>query len=367
MNRRRILLIGCGRTGNKLINEMMKKDARYTGIFVNSSYNDMSNLEKFNAETNAFLFTGVNGSGKNPVKAEKYMKDDIQSLVDVITQYPLHDIVTIFTSADGGTGSGTVPRLCQTLKYVFDQKGMSDKKINVVAVFPTTKRNDRISFNNAIRFWNKLITIKDSVIDNILIVDNTKGNTYKDINEKIVTSIHNAYSMNGVHDEGEIDDEDAKIFNTAKGFSFILSLDGGYKDASTSIDEAMKNTVFGLPNVFKCDYIGVSLKESDYLIDDVLSHLPDAHKTIYKTYNNKHNTIVLSGCSAPQEVIWNIKIALENMDKKEVYNNTDIDLMVDVDDTDEINSKPIVQQQERQFYTEEDIDDIVSKLQDLWN
>ena len=367
MNRRKILLIGCGRTGNKLINEMMKKDARYTGIFVNSSYNDMSNLEKFNEETNAFLFTGVNGSGKDPVKAEKYMKDDIQSLVYTITKYPLHDVITIFTSADGGTGSGTVPKLCQTLKLVFNQKGMTNKKINVVAVFPTIKRNDRISFKNAIRFWNKIVSIKDDIIDNILIVDNTKGDTYKEINEKVVTSIHNAYSMNGVHDEGEIDDEDARRFNTSKGFGLILNLDSDYKDASLAIDKAMENSIFALPNTLSCDYIGVSLKESDYLIDDVLSHLPDARRTIYKTYNNKHNTIVLGGCSAPQELIWNIKNSLEEMDRKEMQPNADDNLMIDIDDMNDIKPKTISKEKERQVYTEDDIDNIVSALQDLWD
>lgn len=363
MNKRKILLIGCGKTGNKLINEMMLKDARYTGIFVNSSYNDMANLEKFNEEINSFLFPGVNGSGKNPEKAEEFVKGNMESLIDVITEYPMHDVITVFTSADGGTGSGTTPMLCQLLKHTFMQKGLKDKKINLVAVFPSLKSNDKLSFENSVRFWNKIMKIKDTCIDNIMIVDNTKGSNYKEINDKIVESLHNAYSMNGVHDDGEIDDGDARIFNTEKGFGLILNLEKGYRDASVAIDKAMDESIFALPNSLKCNYIGISLCEDDYLIEDVLSNFHNIKRTPFKTYNQKHNTVVLGGCTAPQELIWNIKNTLDEMNKEDSFEIAEDDLIIDVGTTTETRK---VAKESKPVFTENDIEDIASTLKNLW-
>lgn len=363
MNKRKVLLIGCGKTGNKLINEMMLKDARYTGIFVNSSYNDMANLEKFDKDLNAFLFPGVNGSGKNPEKAEEFVKGNIESLIDIISGYPMHDVITIFTSADGGTGSGTTPMLCQLLKQTFMLKKLTGKKINLVAVFPSLKSNDKLSFENAIRFWNKIMKIKDTCIDNIMIVDNTKGSNYKEINDKVVEALHNAYSMNGVHDDGEIDDGDARIFNTEKGFGLILNLEKGYKDATVAIDKAMDESIFALPNSLKCNYIGVSLCEDDYLIDDVLSNFPNIRRTPYKTYNQKHNTVVLSGCTAPHELIWNIKNAIDEMDKEDIIDVEEHDLIIEMNTK---NKQTHISNEKPPVFTENDIEDIAATLKNLW-
>ena len=374
MNKRKILLIGCGKTGNKLVNDMMVKDSRYTGIFVNSSYGDMASLPKFNQDTNAFLFPGTNGSGKDPAIAEQFVKGSIKSLVDMVSGYPLHDTIVILSSADGGTGSGTTPMLAKLLKHTFMSKNLTNKKINVIGVAPDIKNNDKISFENTIRFWNNLMDltkkskfkvgdeiIEDTIVDDIKIVDNSKGNGYKDINEKVVTALNNSYSMNGVHDDGEIDDRDARVFSTGKGFGLILSLDTGFENASDAVDDAIKNCIFAIPNSYKCQNIGVSLNENDYLIEDVLNCFKDIKNTAFKTYNNKHNTVVLGGCTSLDEIINNINNRLEEMlsEKEDFVEVNDMKIGT------KVKPKTVIKQ-ETPVFTESDLDDIANELENLF-
>lgn len=373
MNKRKMLLIGCGKTGNKLVNDMMVKDSRYAGIFVNSSYGDMANLPKFNQETNAFLFPGTNGSGKDPALAEEFVKGNLKSLVDMVVGYPLQDTIVILTSADGGTGSGTTPMLATLLKHTFMKRSLINKKINIVAVAPDIKNNDKVSFENTIRFWDKMIDltkkvkfkvgdtiVEDPIINDIRIVDNSKGMGYKDINARVVEALDNSYSMNGVHDDGEIDDRDARIFSTTNGFGLVLSLKSGFENASEAVDDAIKNCIFALPNSYKCQNIGVSLREDDYLIEDVLSCFKDVKNTVYKTYNNKHNTVVLAGCTKMDEVITNINNKLEEM-KMEKEEDVDISDMKIGKTT-----KTATPKEEVPVFTESDLDDIVNELENLF-
>lgn len=372
MNKRKILLIGCGKAGNKLINEMVKKDSRLTGLFVNTAYNDMANLETFK-EDNAFLFPAANGSGRNRAVAQDYVKDQIKSLVDLITSYPLHDTIYIFTSADGGTGSGITPMLCQLLRKTFDMKKL-DRKINLVAIMPSIKNDDRVGFENSLAFWNELVqekkgkgsSIKDTCLDSILLIDNSKGSSYREINEKAVQGLINALNMNGQHDEGDIDDRDAKIFLTEKGFSLILNLNNQISDAKIAIDDAIKSSVFAIPDSYDCNYAGISLNEDDYLINDVRNCFDNVYKATFKTYNNrKTNTVVLSGCGAPSELIENIKNNLDEMNEKS-RRREDKEQGLEID----LGTPTHTRKKEKEdipTFTEEDLDNISSALENLFD
>jgi hypothetical protein len=375
MNKRQILLIGCGKAGNRLINEIMEKDPLLTGLFVNTSYDDMAKLSKVN-EDNAFLFSSANGSGRNRNIAQQYVKDQVKSLIDVIIRFPMHNNIYIFTSADGGTGSGITPMICQLLRATFKSKNL-DRKINLVAIMPNQKIDDRLAFENSIGFWNDIVmerkdkqgnifTIKDE-LDSIKFIDNTKGQNYSDINEKVVRDIVNSFNMNGTHDEGDIDDRDSKTFNTEKGFSLILTLPSGYKNAKDAIDKAIENTVFSKPDNYNCNYLGISLNEKEYMIDDVRSCFETVYKTTYKTYNQKgHNTIVLSGCSAPNETITSIKQKLEELNSNKNNITEKVDLTVNLTDTiNKVETKKAVVN-DKPTFTESDLDDIASAIDDLF-
>ncbi|MEG2289666.1 MAG: tubulin-like doman-containing protein [Clostridium sp.] len=369
MNKRRILLIGCGKAGNKLVNDMVKKDRRLTGLFVNTAYDDMADLEMFK-EDNAFLFSSADGSGRNRLKAQEYVKEQINSLVDVIAAYPLHDVIYIFTSADGGTGSGMTPMFCKLLKMTFDRMKLN-KKINLVAVMPSIKNDDKVGFENALSFWNELTedkkgndtSIKDTCINNLFVIDNSKGDSYKDINERAVNSLVNSFNMNGHHDEGDIDDSDAKIFNTESGYGIVLELDKHIKDAKIAVDNSIRSSVFAMPDSYDCNYIGISLCEDDYLISDVRECFDTVYKAQYQTYNNKSNTVVLSGCYDPNELIENIKNKLDEINER--YNNRDrVEKKVKIDIKNTTHKK--IKKEEKAEFTEKDIEDISSALEDLF-
>lgn len=363
MNKRKMLLIGCGKTGNKLVNEMLKKDGRYTGLFVNTAYNDMVNLEKF-SEDNAFLFSGANGSGRNRNVAKEYVKNQIQSLVDTICAYPMHDVITIFTSADGGTGSGMTPMLIQLLKMTYDTKKL-DRKINLVAVMPDYDNDDKVAFENSIEFWNEIMKIKDKCIDDIKFVDNSKGKTFAEINSRVVELLNNAYSMNGEHDEGDIDDKDAKVFNTEKGFGLVLTLSDDYKDPTKAIDEAIKNSIFALPNSYDCNYLGISIKEDSYSLKDVRNCFDTVYKTTYRTKNKKHSTIVFGGCNVPSEVIEMIKTKLDDINEKSVKRESNNSMIIDVE-SENVTHKKESSKGNKATFTEDEIEDISAKLMDLF-
>ncbi|WP_205427971.1 tubulin-like doman-containing protein [Clostridium botulinum] len=376
INKRQILLIGCGKAGNRLVNELMLQDPRLTGLFVNTSYDDMANLKKCN-EDNTFLFTSADGSGRNRNVAQQYVKDQIRSLIDTITGYPLHNNIYIVTSADGGTGSGITPMICQLLRTAFKTKKL-DRKINLIAVMPSVKIDDKLAFENALGFWNDIVmkrkdkagnefSIKDECLDNIKLINNTKCNNYEEINKKAVRDIINSFNMNGTHDEGDIDDRDSKTFNTEKGFSLILTLPNGYKDAKEAVDFAIKDSVFALPDNYNCNYIGLSLNEEDYMLDEVRVCFDVVYKTTYKTYNTlKHNTIVLSGCSAPNEVIASIKQKLDELNTKQSNQNVeDKDLTVSLKTTiNKSNTKKT--EEDKPTFTESDLDDIASAVMDMF-
>ena len=362
MNKRKILLIGCGKAGNKLVNEMMMKDGRYAGLFVNSSYNDMSGLEKF-SEKNAFLFSNTNGSGRDRDLAQEYVKEDLQPLVDTIVSYPMQDVVTIFTSADGGTGSGITPTLIQLLKLTYTRKGL-DRKINLVAIIPNFDKDDKVGFRNTLHFWNEIMDIKDNCIDDIKFIDNSKGESFADINYRAVEALNNAYTMNGTSDNGDIDDRDARLFSTDKGFGLVLTLSDDYKSAQKAIDQAIKESVFAIPESFDCNYLGISVKEDSYDLDDIKNCFETVYESTFQTNNPKHNTIVLGGCEeAPKGVIEIIKMRLDEIESKSSERKANkTKFTVDIEKR--VDKKP--RKSRKATFTEDELNDIALMAQELF-
>lgn len=364
MNKRRMLLIGCGKAGNKLVNEMLNKDNLYTGLFVNSSYNDMVNLNNFR-EDRAFLFTGVNGSGRNREKAKEYVYDQMEALVDVVTSYPMQDVVTIFTSTDGGTGSGVTPMLIQALKFSYDKKGL-DRKINLVAVLPNYEIEDKVAYKNTIQFWNDIMEIKENCLDNIMFIDNSKGRNYVEINDKATTALNNAYTMVGTSDEGDIDDNDSRTFNTGKGFGLVLTLRDGFLNAQQAVDNAIRNSVFMLPDSdsnYTCRYMGISLKNEPYKINNVRECFDDVLETVYQTYNPEHNTVVLSGLKTPRETISLIKVQYEDMLKKESLLKEDNGVFIDLNENKDVKKE---EKTTKPTFTKSEIGDISNALRNMF-
>ena len=173
--------------------------------------------------------------------------------------------------------------------------------------------------------------------------------------------------MNGSHDEGDIDDRDSKTFNTEKGFSLILNLPSGFKNAKEAIDKAIEDTVFAKPDNYNCNYIGISLNEQEYMIDDVRNCFDKVYKTTYKTYNSKsHNTVVLSGCANPNEIITSIKQKLEELNSNNGNIPEKVDLTVNLTNTINTSDKVKVEKNTKITFTDTDLDAIASAIDDLF-
>lgn len=365
MNKTKIMGIGIGQAGDILLNEFVNRDKRITPLFINSAYDDMSGLSNFNYEKNAYVFPGENGTGRQRDKAKEFVKDHLKSLLDIFSRYPLQQVVYVFFSTDGGTGSGSAPRILQTLR-----KACPNKKINVVAVLPNADKSDEISLNNSKKCCEELAPL-ENILNDIKFIDNTKGKTYKEINQKAIDDIIMSLNLNGRNDEiGNIDDSDSMIFNTEKGYGFILSLDEATQTNKVStveaIDKAIKRSVFALPDSYECVNAGISIKEGQYDIDELESNFKIS-KHCYKTYNPKYNGIVLGGCSAPNEALEYIKLRLEEVKE----NNAKIDLKkkkMKVDSNKNTNTNKKSNKEEvKMTYTEEELDNLVDDLENLFD
>lgn len=358
MNKSKMLLIGIGQAGNKLVSEMIKKDKRYVGLFVNSAYEDMANLEGF-SPTNAFIFPGENGSGKNRENAKMFVKSHIKSLVSTVIKYPLQDTLTVFTSTDGGTGSGSTPMFLQLLR-----QANKSKIINLVAIIPSYKNDDKVSFENTLAFWSEIEELPEGTINDIKVIDNSKGENYADINERAVTAIDRSYSMMGKHDIGNIDEGDSKTYNSANGFSLPLILENNNSNVQEAIDIAIKSSIFAIPNSFDCDYLAISLIEGQYDCNEVRECFDNVFRTPFKTYNNKFNMVLLTGMNAPDEAIETINMRLEELEEKEKNRKPRKRMLSSLKKTNvtkpNSNIEPIIS-------TEEELDDIANALENLFN
>jgi hypothetical protein len=333
MDKSRILHVGIGRAGNVILNDLLTKNRRYIGLFVNSTRIDLSKLGAVNPNVNLYLFPGVDGSGRNGDIAKSYFDDNIQNLADKTLKYPLQDTIIIYASIDGGTGAKVMPLFARALRKMYPRDRFPNKKINIIGISPDHRKSDRVAFENAITCWNEIVAlVKEGIIDDVKYVDNSKRSTLKEINEELIKELDEAFSMNGYCDDGSIDDNDAKVFHTSQGYGTIIQLDPQYKNIQVAIDEHLKHSIFAKPNTYKCKYIGVSVK--DYNPVDVIDEF-EYTKTAYKAKNAKHNTIVLGGCQEPSELIEMIKMEYDELLKKEseteIYEGTIIDIKKESD------------------------------------
>lgn len=328
MNKNNMLLIGTGKTGNVLVNEMLERDRRYVGLMINSALGDMTNLKNYEIADH-FLFAGRDGSGRNRDAAKDFVKKRGHSIVDTILKYSEQDVVVFFTSADGGTGSGSTPLIVRALK-----KATPHKTVIVVAVMPRLSENE-LSLKNSIEFWNDLVDLKNKdLVDTIYLIDNNKRRSFEDINKEAVDTLDMAFSLNTYDNTGTIDQNDSKRVNTAKGYSFVLPLSPKYTDIQDSIDQAIKDSVFMPPPAYECDYMGAVVQEKYYNVEDLKSRF-EVYKVDYCGYSDKTNLIVLGGLAVPKDGIDILQMALRELEKRTAKKYVEEDLKVKIKDTED--------------------------------
>jgi hypothetical protein len=329
MDKSSVLLLGTGKTGNILTNEMMSLDGRYVSLMVNSSLGDMNKLKNYELADH-FLFPGEDGSGGNREYAKNLVKKRVQSLIDKIIKYNFQKKVIIFTSASGGTGSGSSVLIARALK-----KACPDKTISMVVAMPNLSENE-VSLRNATEFWNDLVDLKNrNLVDTIYLIDNNKRRNLDEINKEATKTLDLAFSLNNFDTSGNIDQNDSTRINTAKGYSFIMPLNSKFTELQDAIDDSIKNSVFMTPQSYECDYMGAVIQNKYYNINELKSKF-EVYKADYCGNSEKQNLIVLGGLSVPKDGIDIIQMALKDLEKKSSRKReVDEDLFVKIDKSDD--------------------------------
>jgi cell division GTPase FtsZ len=322
MEKGKMLLVALGQGAGNIVDGLLGRNSRYNGLFLNSSLFDIKPLKNAEIGKNVYVYPGTDGSGRDRNKSKEMIKDNVNSIGTLLSKYPLTEVVVVFTTMAGGTGSGAIKTFIQIAKKV-----LPNAKVNVVAILPSLKE-DELAFKNTIECWNDINSTM-GLINDVKFVDNNKRNTYKEINNEVIESLDLAYSIIGIHADGSIDNKDSFRINTAEGSGLILKLYDGLKDAKTAIDLAIKNSVFVQPDVYDCDYLGINLKIDGYDPYEV-TKLFEVYKSTYITYNNKNNIVVLGGCETPTESISLIKMALEDKNKRTLSRNKKRSVIIDL-------------------------------------
>lgn len=324
MEKSKMLLVALGQGAGNILDGLLSKNKSYNGLFFNSSLFDIKPLKNADIDKNVYLYPGTDGSGRDRQKSKEMIKDNGNAIGTLLRKYPQTEVMVIFTSMAGGTGSGAVKTFIQIAAAA-----IPTTKINVIAILPSLTE-DQLSFKNSIECWNDINSVIH-LINDIKFVDNNKRNTYKEVNNEVVDSLDLAYNLIGIHADGNIDKKDSFRINTADGCGLVLKLYDGLKDAKTAIDLAIKNSVFAQPDTYDCDYLGINLKTDGYDPNEIAKCF-EVYKSTYMTYNANFNTVVLGGCETPTESIKLIKMALDDKSKKKSSRDKKRGIMIEFDD-----------------------------------
>ena len=356
MDKKKILFIGVGAAGNKIVNEFLKIDSRYRGLFVNTTSKDLEKLEKANLDSNVFLIPNADGTGKNRDKAKDYVKDDLYSLMDVLNTYKQQNTVYVVFSMGGGTGSGISP----LIPAIFAQR-FPDKTINMIGVKPSLRSSKKV-LNNSLECWNDLMKMK-KLVNSFMFVDNDKNNNEEEINKAAVKEFDDLLNVSVASSVNVIDSADLNTILSAKGSTHFYQLDDEYADdIETALNKAVKKSMFIEPESRKrirCEYLGVSLHSSKFKVEDVEDNFRVREDSFYGN-NDKYNFVIMSGCSMPFEMVELIEEELKerktkNQDKEE----DEKDLMIKLED------KPKEEKKTANISDPSDLNDIMNLIKDI--
>lgn len=312
-----LLVAGLGQCGGILTDLAKDVNKRYSTVYINSSLGDIKGLKYADIDSNVFIYSGADGSGRDRSKADKFIKNDKLRLASFIKRYQQFGYMTVFTSFGGGTGAGSFKEFVKTVKKV-----LPHIVINLVAVLPSLEE-DKLQLENALDSCADLEDIL-GLINDFKFIDNNKGKSYNTINEEAITSLDKSYRMTG-HDEiGSIDEDNLTRVTTAKGYGVILELPRRYSSIEEAITTAQQNSVFAIPESLECTYAAVNVTD-EYKISDIQTLL-EVDETMYKTHNRKLNMIALGGCDLPTDIIADIEDELKSRESKKRERKTGFNL-----------------------------------------
>lgn len=311
MDKNKVVVIGTGGAGNKMLDTLLDINRIYTPVFCNTNVREMEVLKHFNPSANALYIANAEGTGRDRQKAVEAIKADQPSIVSYfINKFSPQsgkEHFFIVSSGDGGSGSGSVPMLAKVIKKV-----NPSATVNLLIAMPDLSERG-YSLQNALDLWFDIVDLmKTDRLDSVQFIDNNKMTNEKEFNAQVMKEFDNSLSINDI----EIDITDSERVNTEKGYKVILELDkNDSDDIDTAINNAIKNSNFVMPSNFECNVLMSSMVEGEFDKNATKGKFEVLNLDKYD-YNKKSNIVVLGGVEMPSDHIELIKMELENQKEK---------------------------------------------------
>ena len=287
MEKNKVIFAGLGQCGCILVDEMKDLNKKYSVMYLNSAIGDLSNLKNVDLDSNTFIYSAADGTGRDRKVAQEFLIKDAYRVGEFLKRFKQYNVLVAMASLDGGTGSGSLPLF---IKYV--NKFLPHVTINVVGVLPKLKE-DNLKLRNTISCLKELEEVID-IINDIKFINNNSRDYFYNV-------------------------------NNANGYGVVLRMPQRTSgDIIEDISRAINNSVFAIPEnllptkdgtvKMLCDYAAINVREELYDYDEIKEYIL-ADKTIYTTYNKKkspYNYIVLGGADMPNEIIELISLELED-------------------------------------------------------
>lgn len=365
----KIGVIGLGNAGNQvavLANERLNCPA----IAINSSDNDLAMVNDKVKKIRISNEAGTSdGSAKNRKVAKSYLKDSIMGIISEDTEFVdmirNMQVCFVVSSTGGGIGSGTAPILFKILKQQFAK---TDVKFILVAITPVMG-DKPVSHVNTLEYFKEVYTNLENVT--YMVYDNSKYNLSSylllpKVNEEIVKdmeviSCHFNYST----PYESIDNGDMLRLISFPGRLLVSRVvDIKEKDIDNqSIEDMIINNIKTNAHCEtqrnkKIRGAGVITNLSTVLMDTLNDNIPQVTEFVGAAdHNFKHIYInedrkmqnnvftIYAGLSQINDKIRKITDRIEEIentkpvdDEENVFNDVDVNAMVDVLNTDDNNT-----------------------------
>ncbi len=311
MDKNKIVCIGAGGAGGKLLDTLMNIDARYTPVFFNTNLSEMEVLENYDAKTNALYVAGASGSGRDSKLAKELIKKDQARLTNYFqskfSESSGVETFYIMASGDGGSGSGSVSILTQVIKKRVNPRAT----VNLLIAAPKLSEKE-LSLKNFKRLWVDIKNLVDNkLVNSIQFIDNNKMYDEEEFNYEVMKEFDSGLSINSI----EIDHQDSARVNNAKGYKVTLDINSKYKPLKLAIDKAIESSNFILPDTLECEYLLASFAEDGFDKDKVedMFTVYGMAKTDYNDDEYEKNIVVLGGCQMPNSYMELIIAAEEEL------------------------------------------------------
>lgn len=319
MKKSSVLAIGCGGAGNRLLNEFLGLDRRYTGIFMNTNMAEMEDLEYFDRERRCFYIPNADGTGKDRNLAEQYIKDEAAKFVEMIKKFTNQNHIIFFTSGNGGTGSKASIMLPRLIK-----KSCPDKTISLISTCPNIDESD-IDFENFLDFYEEATACKKrGFIDNLRFIDNNKSYTEDEINKLAMKELDDSFNIM----EGKLDSSDVTRFHVCKGYNVVLKLNSNEESIKRAIDKAISKSVYYIPENLECDVLIGNINKNSHSLNDIREKIQCFDFSKFNSKEEGDSLLLIGGCLMPTELIELVQESLDDLKNRKKRRQRDEDIVI---------------------------------------